>query len=100
MSMIDHTLDHLPKRTNPESHALRGGRTWFSNRTILRARHFADVSWRRLLCPVAISAGLVAAGQLLLTGELAALANLVGGIGLVVSANGVISKFTLGRDRN
>tara|TARA_R110000868_G_scaffold234257_3_gene487942 strand:+ start:839 stop:1141 length:303 start_codon:yes stop_codon:yes gene_type:complete len=100
MSMIDHSFEHLPKRTNPESHALRGGRTWFSTRTISRARHYADVSWTRLLCPVAISAALVAAGQLLLSGEVAALANLVGGIGLVISANGLISKFTLGLDRD
>jgi hypothetical protein len=99
MSMIDHTLDHLPKRTNPESHALRGGRTWFSNRTIFRARHYADLSWARLLCPLGISVALVAAGQLLITGELAALANLAGGIGLVCSAHGVLSKLTLGRDR-
>lgn len=98
--MIDHTLDHLPSRTNPESHALRGGRTWFSNRTICRARHYADLSWSRLLWPLAISALLVAAGQLLLSGDMAALANLAGGIGLVCSANGVISKFTLGRDRD
>ena len=98
--MIDHTLDHLPKRTNPESHALRGGRTWFSNRTIYRAHHYADLSWARLLWPLGISVGLIASGQLLITGELAALANLVGGVGLVFSAHGVLSKLTLGRDRS
>ncbi len=97
--MIDHSFEHLPRRTNPDSHALRGGRTWFSTRTISRARHYADVSWTRLLCPLAISLALVAAGQWLLSGDIAALANLVGLIGLLVSANGVISKFTLGLDR-
>lgn len=97
--MIDHTLDHLPKRTNPESHALRGGRTWFSSRTISRARHFADLSWSCLLVPLGISVALVVSGQLLLGGDLAALANLLGGAGLVYSAHRILSKLTLGLDR-
>tara|TARA_R110001592_G_scaffold156802_1_gene387519 strand:- start:230 stop:532 length:303 start_codon:yes stop_codon:yes gene_type:complete len=100
MSMIDHTLDHLPKRTNPESHALRGGRTWFSNRTISRARHFADLSWTWLLVRLAISVALVASGQLLLSGDLAGVANLLGGVGLVYSAHRILSKLTLGFERN
>ncbi|SDL59777.1 hypothetical protein [Maricaulis salignorans] len=98
--MIDHTLDHLPKRTNPESHALRGGRTWFSNRTISRARHFADLSWTCLCVPLAVSVALVASGQVLLSGDLAALANLLGGIGLIYSAHRILSKLTLGFERN
>lgn len=98
--MIDHTLDHLPKRTNPESHALRGGRTWFSNRTISRARHFADLSWSCLLVPLGISVALVVSGQLVLGGDLAALANLLGGIGLIYSAHRILSKLTVGFDRD
>ncbi|WP_417469408.1 hypothetical protein [Maricaulis sp.] len=98
--MIDHTLDHLPKRTSPESHALRGGRTWFSTRTISRARHFADLSWTSLLVQLGASAALIASGQLLLPGDFAALANLLGGIGLVFSAHRILSKLTLGFERD
>ena len=100
MSMIDHTLDHLPKRTNPESHALRGGRTWFSSRTISRARHFADLSWACLCVPLGVSAALLASGQLFLSGDMAALANLAGGIGLIYSAHRILSKLTLGFERD
>ncbi|WP_417476468.1 hypothetical protein [Maricaulis sp.] len=98
--MIDHSFEHLPKRTNPESHALRGGRTWFSNRTISRARHFADLPWSHLMVPLGVSVALVVSGQVLLTGDLAALANLLGGIGLVYSAHRILSKLTLGFDRS
>lgn len=98
--MIDHTLDHLPKRTSPESHALRGGRTWFSNRTISRARHFADLSWGHLMVPLGVSVALVTSGQVLLSGDLAALANLLGGIGLIYSAHRILSKLTLGFERS
>ncbi|WP_417481173.1 hypothetical protein [Maricaulis sp.] len=98
--MIDHTLDHLPKRTNPESHALRGGRTWFSTRTISRARHFADLSWTCLLVPLALSAGLLASGQLLLSGDMAGMANLLGGAGLIYSVHRILSKLTLVFERN
>ncbi|WP_339746153.1 hypothetical protein [uncultured Maricaulis sp.] len=98
--MIDHSFDHLPKRTNAESHALRGGRTWFSNRTISRARHFADLPWSHLLLPLGISVALVASGQLLLSGDLAGLANLLGGAGLVYSVHRILSKLTLGFERD
>ena len=98
--MTDHTLDHLPKRTRSVSQPLREGQTWFSSRTILRARHFADLPWSHIMVPLGVSVALVVSAQLLLSGDLAALANLLGGIGLVYSAHRILSKLTLGSGRS
>ena len=89
--MMDHTLNR-PKKRADESGALRGGRTWFSRKTIDRARQFSDVSWWRLLAPAIIGAGLMLAGQTLLSNDGAAFANLAGLLIFIISLNGIISR--------
>jgi hypothetical protein len=92
MSLIDQSLGPLARRADPDRHAIRGGKTWFSRDTIYRAQHYADLRWTRILVPAAAFAALFALGQFVLVGELAALAKLVAGIGLLVGLHGIASK--------
>jgi hypothetical protein len=92
MSIMDHTLHTPSQRDDNAHHATRGGRTWFSRKTIWQAQHFTDMSWTRLLFPTIVAILLMLMGQLVLVGEIAALSNLAGLITFVISLNGLLSK--------
>jgi len=93
MSLVDLLLIHrAPKRDGDAHGAIRGGQTWFSSKTIKKARQFKDVSWFRLLAPALIGGLLMFAGQTVLTGDGAALSNLLGLIIFLFSLNGIISR--------
>ncbi|OLF75370.1 hypothetical protein AWH62_05985 [Maricaulis sp. W15] len=68
MSLIDHTLDPLPRRTTRTDHDVRGGRVWFSTDTIDRARSYNDISWLRTARTAIFGAGLITLGLLLGSG--------------------------------
>lgn len=90
--MIDHTMDPMPERADPNRHGTRGGRTWFSRSTIYGARHYVDVPWARIILPAVAFLALALFGQFAITGEWAALARLVGVVGFLVGLNGIVWK--------
>jgi hypothetical protein len=92
MSLVDQTLGPMPKRADPDRHAIRGGKTWFSRETIYRAQHYSDMRWRRVLLPATGFALLFALGHFGLTGDFAALVKLIAGLGLLVGLHGIVSK--------
>tara|TARA_Y100000052_G_C2944451_1_gene82850 strand:- start:652 stop:954 length:303 start_codon:yes stop_codon:yes gene_type:complete len=92
MSMIDHTLDPLPKRITRTDEGEHGGRMWFSKETVFQASHYADVPWIRVLAPAVLSLSLVLAGLLTGPGSLSGLALLVGFIGCVLSLPATLLK--------
>lgn len=90
--MIDHTLDPLPRRTAPSRKKSRDIRGWFSRDTMARAGHYADVSWTRVLLPVAISLALGLAGLLSGPGALGAMLQLAALVGLAVNLPALLLK--------
>lgn len=90
--MIDHTLDPLPKRTTRTDVGERDGRMWFSKETMLRASHYADVSWMRIGLPALASLALIAAGLTTGAGSLSALALLAGLVGAAITVPAAVLK--------
>jgi hypothetical protein len=92
--MIDHTLDPLPKRTSRTDDGEHGGRLWFSKETMMRASHYADVSWTRIAMPALVSLVLVLAGVLTGPGGLSGLMLLAGLVGCALSLPCALLKAT------
>ncbi len=59
MSLIDRTLDPLPRRTSRSGRTPKNTPGWFSSATAHRARFFMDVSWARLVAPSLIGLALL-----------------------------------------
>lgn len=90
--MIDHTLDPLPKRTTRTDVGERDGRMWFSKETMMRASHYADVSWTRIALPALASLALIAGGLTTDAGVPSALALLAGLVGAAVTVPAALLK--------
>jgi hypothetical protein len=94
MSMIDHTLDPLPKRATRTDDGEHGGRMWFSKETMSQAGHYADVSWFRIAGPAVLSLALLVGGYLTGPSSLSGLAMLAGFIGCAFSLPAALLKAT------
>ncbi|WP_291843639.1 hypothetical protein [Maricaulis sp.] len=92
MSLIDHTLDPLPRRTSRTDHDIRGGRVWFSNDTINRARCYNDISWLRTSRTAILGAGLITLGLFLGSGGASSLLILAGIAAIAINLPALILK--------
>lgn len=95
MSIIERDIHPLPQRADPDQHAMRGGRTWFSGSTIESARHFDDLPLWRLLWPAALGVILALLALYALTPLMAGLLWLGAGLGLAGAVRGLTARYRL-----
>ncbi|MFT6462372.1 MAG: hypothetical protein ACJA0Y_001877 [Maricaulis maris] len=94
MSMIDHTLDPLPRRSTGTDHDVRGGQIWFSRDTINKARSHADESWLQASRTAQVGTGMALLGLALGSGNLGSLLILAGLVAILSNMPALILKAT------
>ena len=94
MSLLDRTLDPLPRRAKLEGRSTHSAFGWFSNDTVRSARRYDDVSWTRLACPALVAILLLGWAEFMAGSDTQALLRIAGFAGLAMSAWGLLSRLT------
>jgi hypothetical protein len=92
MSLLDRTLDPLPRRAKLEGRSTHSAFGWFSNDTVRSAQRYDDVSWARLCCPALIAVLLLGWAEAMAGSDLQILLRIAGITGLTISAWGLSSR--------